>query len=257
MAFTCKPCHKRPMASYCATMFEIGRADSYGSCENCGVPSACMDCRCETKREDMPDPQPRMAPASEACMNECCDDCPGETEDGETCRDLCHDPAVKAAVAERDRIVRQATWQRCPACGKTGDHTHYSKPSAPGAVVELLGDFVEGPTGRVPKDTLDAVMDDVVRWRRKMLLTDYNYGTAEMRVLARMLGLNDEQLDTLGMKVLEAFPGIKRFCAVYAVHGDIVFDVETEATDPEHEPGNPNCLCFQPSCLPVQDYEGV
>ncbi len=124
--------------------------------------------------------------------------------------------------------IRQELWQRCPTCGKTGSHEHYSKPTAPSVAAEYTD-----PSGHRFADSgyLDAVINDVARKRRKMLLEDYDFGTAEMRILAKLMGVTDEQLDTLGMRVLEAFPGIKRFAAVYAVHGDLVFDVETEDGD--------------------------
>lgn len=271
------------MGSYCATMFEIGRADSFGPCENCRVPSACMDCPCPVKRQvtdDLPDPLPRdEAETAHGFESDepGCNECDGFVYEGETCPcglvgtqkrpdhsqhglgkfdptcDNCQrEEALSASIVaelqdeERSRIVLQPNWKSCSACGKTGNHSH-SGPRRP----MLLGDIVESesvisPTGRT-KDTLDVVMDEVTRWRRKMLMTDYNYGNAEMRVIAKMLGLTDEQVDTLGMKILEAFPALKSFRAVYVVHGDLMFDIETEA-DPEHEPGNPNCLCFGKAC---------
>ena len=144
-------------------MFEIGRADSFGPCENCRVPSACMDCSCPVKSEDMPDPLPREEAeyshtvyVSEASRDEGddepgCNECDGFVWVGhscpscglkgtqqhktlaccmsqhETCNGQC-EPGLDCSCPCHS-IVRQAKWQRCAACGKTGDHTHSTRPT--------------------------------------------------------------------------------------------------------------------------------
>lgn len=282
MAFTCKPCHDpERMGGWCKTMFNVGSADSYGPCENCGVPSACMDCPCPVVQTEKDEPGCNMCDGfvyeGDTCpcglvgtqkrpdhsqhglgnFDPTCDNCQRENElsasivaevmaeERPTCRGCGRrirfggpDSKYHTACDPETTTVLLPNWQRCPKCGKTGNHTHNR------GVARALG---------------------------KSMMLDY-YADAEPRVFKAMVekalgrSLTDAEMQAAKDELLKRFPAI----AVYYMHDSVVMalgdvvegGVEHDEValrdamgrlrrqpDPEHEPDNPNCLCFQPECI--------
>jgi len=157
---------------------------------------------------------------------------------------------AEAARAAVSTTVIQPDWQRCDVCGKTGNHEHPRAPQRPMLLGDMLDDFKLA--GLAEALTLDSeTAAQFIKLGNYVAPDGFAFDMLPRHVQDEMADSADRVLRRSALD--DIISDVKAKAAAMSPEDRRVY---LEGPDPEHEPGNPNCLCFQASCLPRREYEG-